>query len=162
LRVAATPKRKPRRRLGGTGDGVSRPSGIGLDGEGRERNAPRHQKFRQSSAQPIFFLDGRRSRRQTAPPSPTMVRWRRLEPRTITPPSTTNASQSGSVLVSQKSKSDTILEFYRLAAEARRMADVTRSPRQKADLLEVEDRWLSLARSQELWSGMRGEVKRAS
>jgi hypothetical protein len=64
--------------------------------------------------------------------------------------------------VSQKSKSDTILEFYRLAAEARRMADATGSPRQKADLLEVEDRWLSLARSQELWSGMRGAVKRAS
>jgi hypothetical protein len=64
--------------------------------------------------------------------------------------------------VSQKSKSDTILEFYRLAAEAGRMADATRSPRQKADLLEVEDRWLSLARSRELWSGMRGEVKRAS
>jgi hypothetical protein len=35
---------------------------------------------RQSSTQPIFFLDGRRSRRQTAPPSATMVRWRRLEP----------------------------------------------------------------------------------
>ena len=60
--------------------------------------------------------------------------------------------------MSQKSKSDTILEFYRLAAEAGRMADATRSPRQKADLLEVEDRWLSLARSQERWS----EVKRAS
>ena len=42
------------------------------------------------------------------------------------------------------------------------MADATGSPRQKADLLEVEDRWLSLARSQKLWSGMRGEVKRAS
>ncbi len=40
-------------------------------------------------------------------------------------------------------------ECYRRAAEARRMADANGvSPAEKADLLEVERRWLSLARYQ--------------
>jgi hypothetical protein len=39
-------------------------------------------------------------------------------------------------------------ECYRLAAEARRMAEKQGvSPAEKADLLEVEAQWLSLARS---------------
>ena len=45
-------------------------------------------------------------------------------------------------------RSHSIEECYRLAAEARPMAerpDV--SPAEKADLLEVEAQWLSLARS---------------
>jgi hypothetical protein len=41
-----------------------------------------------------------------------------------------------------------IEECYRLAAEARRMAEKPDvSPAEKADLLEVEAQWLSLARS---------------
>ena len=41
---------------------------------------------------------------------------------------------------------DEILECYRRAEEARRMANAALLPWEKADLVEVEQRWLSLAR----------------
>jgi hypothetical protein len=44
-----------------------------------------------------------------------------------------------------------ILECYRLAAEARRIADAATDQFERADFLEVEQRWLSLARSADLW-----------
>jgi hypothetical protein len=40
-----------------------------------------------------------------------------------------------------------IVEFYRRAEEARRMAKAALTPREKADLVEVEQRWMSLARN---------------
>jgi hypothetical protein len=39
-----------------------------------------------------------------------------------------------------------IVECYRRAEEARRMAKAALTPLEKADLVEVEQRWLSLAR----------------
>jgi hypothetical protein len=45
--------------------------------------------------------------------------------------------------------SNRVAECRRLATEARRMADATSTPAEKADLLKVERRWLSLARSYE-------------
>jgi hypothetical protein len=39
-----------------------------------------------------------------------------------------------------------ILECYRRAAEARRIADIAATPAERTDLLEVERTWLSLAR----------------
>jgi len=39
-----------------------------------------------------------------------------------------------------------IMECYRRAEEARRMAEAALTPWEKADLVEVEKRWLSLAR----------------
>jgi hypothetical protein len=53
----------------------------------------------------------------------------------------------------QKSKAETILECYRFAAQASHMAETATNPFERADLLEVEERWLSLARSPELWRG---------
>jgi hypothetical protein len=47
-----------------------------------------------------------------------------------------------------------ILECYRRAREARRMADAA-SPFERADFLAIEQRWLSLARSTQLWSDPR-------
>jgi hypothetical protein len=53
-------------------------------------------------------------------------------------------------LVAKKSKSGVvILECYRRAAEARRMADGATNQPAKADFLAIEQRWLSLARSHE-------------
>jgi hypothetical protein len=52
-------------------------------------------------------------------------------------------------LVAKKSKSGAILECYRRAAEARRMADAATDRLAKADFLAIEKRWLSLARSHE-------------
>jgi hypothetical protein len=49
----------------------------------------------------------------------------------------------------KKSKSDAILECYRRAAEARRMADAATDRLAKVDFLAIEQRWLSLARSYE-------------
>jgi hypothetical protein len=40
-----------------------------------------------------------------------------------------------------------VLECYRRAAEARQIADAAATSAEKADLLEVERGWLSLARS---------------
>jgi hypothetical protein len=54
--------------------------------------------------------------------------------------------------VPKKPKSDTILECYRRAEEARRMADAATSQFERADFLDVAQRWLSLARSPQLWS----------
>jgi len=51
--------------------------------------------------------------------------------------------------VPKKSRSGAILECYRRAAEARRMADRATNRPAKADFLAVEQRWLSLARSYE-------------
>jgi hypothetical protein len=54
--------------------------------------------------------------------------------------------------MSQKPKSDAILECYRRATEARRLGDAATNPLEKADFLEVAERWLTLARSPQLWS----------
>jgi hypothetical protein len=51
--------------------------------------------------------------------------------------------------VPKKSRSGVILECYRRAAEARRMADRATNRPAKADFLAIEQRWLSLARSYE-------------
>ena len=50
----------------------------------------------------------------------------------------------------KKPRSDAILECYRRAAEARRMADSAANRPAKADFLAIEQRWLSLARSYEV------------
>jgi hypothetical protein len=51
--------------------------------------------------------------------------------------------------MAKKSRSGAILECYRRAAEARRMADRATDRSAKADFLAIEQRWLSLARSYE-------------
>jgi hypothetical protein len=43
--------------------------------------------------------------------------------------------------VPKKSRSGAILEFYRRAAEARRMADAATNRSAKADFLAIEQRW---------------------
>jgi hypothetical protein len=48
--------------------------------------------------------------------------------------------------MTKKSRSELILECYRRAAEARRIADSGTDPLTKAEFLEIERRWLSLAR----------------
>ncbi len=48
-----------------------------------------------------------------------------------------------------KNRKDLIHECHRRAAEAGRMADAATTPSEKEDLLEVERRWLSLARTYE-------------
>jgi hypothetical protein len=45
----------------------------------------------------------------------------------------------------QECKSDAIIECYRRAAEARRMADTAVDQSERTDFLEIEQRWLSLA-----------------
>ena len=45
----------------------------------------------------------------------------------------------------QESKSDAIVECYRRAAQARRIADAAADPSERADFLAIEQRWLSLA-----------------
>jgi hypothetical protein len=52
-------------------------------------------------------------------------------------------------LVPKKSRSGAGQEFYRRAAEARRMADLATDRSAKADFVEIEQRWLSLAGSYE-------------
>jgi hypothetical protein len=42
-----------------------------------------------------------------------------------------------------------VLECYRLAAQAKRLAEAATDPEEKRDLLAVEQKWLALARSQE-------------
>jgi hypothetical protein len=60
-----------------------------------------------------------------------------------------------------KARSELIIACYRSAREARRMADVADSPSERQDFISVEQRWLSLARSPELWGGSRApETKR--
>jgi hypothetical protein len=46
--------------------------------------------------------------------------------------------------------------YYRRADEARRMAEAATSPFERADFLEVEKRWLALARSAHLSSDPSG------
>jgi hypothetical protein len=53
--------------------------------------------------------------------------------------------------VSDKLKSRVILECYRRAAQARRMAEATTNLSEKMDFFEIEKTWLSLSRSPELW-----------
>jgi hypothetical protein len=65
--------------------------------------------------------------------------------------------------VPKKPMSKEILECYRRAREARRMADAASSPFERADFLAIEQRWLSLARNTQLWSepgrpGRNGDV----
>jgi hypothetical protein len=62
----------------------------------------------------------------------------------------------GSVVVPRNPKSDIILECHRRADEARRIADAATTAFERADFLSVEERWLSLARSPELWSEDQG------
>jgi hypothetical protein len=50
------------------------------------------------------------------------------------------------VPMTEKSRSELILECYRRAAEARRIADSGTDPLTEAEFLEIERRWLSLAR----------------
>jgi PAB1-binding protein PBP1 len=45
-----------------------------------------------------------------------------------------------------ESKSQQQPEYYKRAAEARRLAKETSDPEEKVDLFDVEKRWLSLAR----------------
>jgi hypothetical protein len=52
----------------------------------------------------------------------------------------------GDRTLSQKPRSETILECYRRAADARRMANAATNLSERADLLDVEERWLTLAR----------------
>jgi hypothetical protein len=54
--------------------------------------------------------------------------------------------------VSEKLKSRAILECYRRAAEAHRMADAASNLLEKTDFPEIEKIWLSLVRSPEFWS----------
>ena len=46
-----------------------------------------------------------------------------------------------------------VAEYRRRAAEARRMAAAASTPAEKADLLQVEKRWLGLAGNDEAESG---------
>jgi hypothetical protein len=66
--------------------------------------------------------------------------------------SQTRPTGKGGSFVPKKPKSDTILECYRRAEEARRMADAATSQFERADFLDVAQRWLSLARSPQLCS----------
>jgi hypothetical protein len=55
--------------------------------------------------------------------------------------------------------SEQIRECYRHAKEARRTADATTNPNTKADFLDVEQRWLSLAHSYEFAERLSGFMK---
>jgi hypothetical protein len=48
----------------------------------------------------------------------------------------------------RKRKLSVVQECYSRAAEARRLAGTAATPAEKADLLEIEQRWLALARNQ--------------
>jgi len=48
--------------------------------------------------------------------------------------------------MSDSTTRDRLLECYRRAQEARRFVDRATTPAERADFLEVERRWLSLAR----------------
>jgi hypothetical protein len=51
-------------------------------------------------------------------------------------------------MLASESKSDSVVEFHRRAAEARRMAETATDPIERADFLAIEQRWLTLAQSQ--------------
>jgi hypothetical protein len=53
-----------------------------------------------------------------------------------------------------------VAEYRRRAAEARRMAAAASTPAEKADLLQVEKRWLGLAGNDEAESGHTREKKK--
>jgi hypothetical protein len=48
--------------------------------------------------------------------------------------------------MSDRTTRDKILECYRRAQDVRRFIDTANTPAEKADCIEVERRWLSLAR----------------
>jgi hypothetical protein len=48
----------------------------------------------------------------------------------------------------KRMKLSVVQECYSRAAEARRMAGTAATPAERADLLEIEQRWLTLARNQ--------------
>jgi hypothetical protein len=48
--------------------------------------------------------------------------------------------------MSDSTTREKILECYRRAQDARRFVDTATTPAEKADIIEVERRWLSLAR----------------
>ena len=48
----------------------------------------------------------------------------------------------------RKRKLSVVQECYSRAAETRRLAGTAATPAEKADLLEIEQRWLALARNQ--------------
>jgi hypothetical protein len=50
------------------------------------------------------------------------------------------------IVMASESKSDSVVEFYLRAAEARRMAETATDPIERADFLAIEQRWLTLAR----------------
>jgi hypothetical protein len=52
--------------------------------------------------------------------------------------------------MSQDFRSVPIMEFYRRAAEARRIAETAANPSERADFLAIEEGWLSLARDKGL------------
>jgi predicted adenine nucleotide alpha hydrolase (AANH) superfamily ATPase len=58
-------------------------------------------------------------------------------------------------------RSDAINDCYRRAAEARRTAEATSNPHTRAEYLEFEHRWLSLARGFEV-EGERGTKRLAA
>jgi len=64
----------------------------------------------------------------------------------IVAPLRSDQDRKGGLLVPKKSRSCVILECYRRAAEAGRMADRATNRHVKADFLAIEQRWLSLAR----------------
>jgi hypothetical protein len=53
-----------------------------------------------------------------------------------------------------------VAEYRRRATETRRMADAASTPAEKEDLLEVERRWLRLARSHEAKIRASSQTKR--
>jgi hypothetical protein len=53
-----------------------------------------------------------------------------------------------------------VAEYRRRATEARRMADAASTPAEKKDLLEVERRWLRLARNHEAKIRASSQTKR--
>jgi hypothetical protein len=52
--------------------------------------------------------------------------------------------------MSQEFRSVAIIEFYRRAAEARRIAETAANSSERADFLAIEERWLSLVRDKGL------------
>jgi hypothetical protein len=62
---------------------------------------------------------------------------------------TSASSCSGEWAVPQKPSADTVLECYRRAAEAHRIAAAATDPVTKADFVEIERRWRFLARTRQ-------------
>jgi hypothetical protein len=62
--------------------------------------------------------------------------------------------------MSQRFRALAVRECYRRAAEAKRLAVATIDPEEKRDLLAVRQRWLSLARSEELEEVSEDDIKK--